>query len=601
MQSPKFQLKKADIEDVINASRLRSRWREKVRDAMRTQPIPDPLEHLDFHTSLDAICTAIAAEVCSGSYIPRQPIRLLAEKSKGLCRQLVIPSVKDALILQTLSDALWVELRKKAPSKNAFYAPNDHQFSRAVRGQTSEYGPINAWIAFQETIFGFTKSRNYLVVTDIANYYDCISYDHLRNILADLAIASEHSLDVLLYTLSHMLWQPDYMPRVQIGLPQINLDAPRLLAHCFLFEIDRLLLKHKNVDFARYMDDIDVGVDSIAQGKEVLRDLDLSLQTRQVRLNSGKTLILTEQDARRHFRIRENAFLDSLEDSIELKRAFGFDIARERDFIAFAIRNGLRKRAFEGGNGEKILKRCINYAHKYNVEIDAADFVRLLLKWPGIRETLLRWWQHSLAPAKKLDLIRDFVSSTEIVDDKALIDVSVALVAARLPANVRTWRLVEDICNHIDEKTTWGFYAKIWILSKYGSDRELMHVIENTRSLWITEEHLSRLAAGLYPRMINSPLRSKFENTIKRSGNRWCQDVLDFHESLATTPNGFLAVSKFVRAQNPSQPNKITHSKFLMLCSMIANPKIAPNAIKELRLSHAFALKDDYYAMILPP
>jgi hypothetical protein len=143
--------------------------------------------------------------------------------------------------LQALSDALWVELRTKAPSKKAFYAPNDAQFSKPIKGHSTEYGPLAAWLAFQNTIFGFATSKKYIVVTDIANYYDFISYDHLRNILADLSLAREHALDLLIYTLSCMLWQPDYMPRVSVGLPQMNLDAPRLLAHCFLFEIDALL------------------------------------------------------------------------------------------------------------------------------------------------------------------------------------------------------------------------------------------------------------------------------------------------------------------------------------------------------------------------
>ena len=270
---------------------------------MRRQPIPDPLENLDFHTRIDAICTMIEAEVLSAAYIPATPIRFLSEKSKGLCRQLVIPSVKDALVLQTLSDALWAEIRAKAPTKKAFYAPGDHQFSKVIKGHSSEYGSLNAWLSFQQTIFGFATSKKFIVVTDIANYYDTISYDHLRNILADLSLAREHALDLLIYTLSCMLWQPDYMPRVPVGLPQANLDAPRLLAHCFLFEIDELLLQRTTIDFARYMDDIDVGVNSLAEGRTVLRDLDLALQTRQIRLNSGKTRILSEAEARKHFKI----------------------------------------------------------------------------------------------------------------------------------------------------------------------------------------------------------------------------------------------------------------------------------------------------------
>src|ERR1700722_3138593 len=169
MHSPKFPIKAKSLRDVINVSRLKTIWKAKVRDAMRRQPIPDSIQNLDFHIRLDAVCATIVSEVLTGAYIPNSPIRFLSEKSKGLCRQLVIPSVKDALVLQTLSDALWVELKSKAPSKNSFYAPNDHQFSKVIKGHSSDYGPVAAWLAFQETIFGFASSKQFVVVTDIAN------------------------------------------------------------------------------------------------------------------------------------------------------------------------------------------------------------------------------------------------------------------------------------------------------------------------------------------------------------------------------------------------------------------------------------------------
>jgi hypothetical protein len=171
--------------------------KNKVREAMRRQPIPDPLENLDFHARIDATCPAIEGEVLTAAYIPNTPTRFLSEKSKGLCRQLVIPSVRDALILQTLSDALWAEIRTKAPTNKSFYAPSDNQFSQVVKGHSVEYGSINAGLEFQKQIFGFAQSKKFIVVTDIANYYDTISYDHLRNILADLSLAREHALDLL--------------------------------------------------------------------------------------------------------------------------------------------------------------------------------------------------------------------------------------------------------------------------------------------------------------------------------------------------------------------------------------------------------------------
>jgi len=600
VQSPKFPLKVRDLRAVISVSRLKATWKNKVRDALRRQPIPDALEYLDFHTKLDASCTAIESEILSGSYIPRPPIRFLSEKSKGLCRQLVIPSVKDALILQTLSDALWVELKTKAQSKKSFYAPNDHQFSKFIKGHASDYGPVAAWLAFQETIFGFAKTKKYVVVTDIANYYDCISHEHLRNILADLSLAREHALDLLLYILSYMLWQPDYMPRVPIGLPQTNLDAPRLLAHCFLFEIDHLLMHKSGIDFARYMDDIDVGVDTLPEAKAVLRDLDLALQTRQIRLNSGKTKILSELEAYQHFKIGENYLIDHLVERIDKNTVAGKPLIRERRAIELGIRAGLRRGTFSTGNGEKILKRLINLAAQTHASIDDKIFISVMEEWPSLRKTILGWWQRHQHPETKLSLIAGLIEAGTIVDDAALMDIAIALVVASLPNTSIVKGYLARISNAIDHKAPWGFHAKCWIFSKYEDPKSLMRLIETTVSLWVTQEHLSRLAAGMLPRIYGTPDESKFEWIIRRTGNGWATPVLEFHRTLLGGTFGYKAVKGFILAPNFSLPNLISHSKFMMLLSLLHNIDLAPTASAHLKAVHAVALSDPFYKNITP-
>ncbi|MDO9439360.1 MAG: RNA-directed DNA polymerase [Beijerinckiaceae bacterium] len=501
-------------------------------------------------------------------------------------------------MLQTLSDALWVELRTKGPSTNAFYAPDDQSFSKFHGGHSSEYGPINAWLEFQKTILNFTKKRRYVVVTDIANYYDFISYDHLRNILADLSIAREHALDLLIYTLAHMLWQPDYMPRVQVGLPQINLDGARMLAHCFLFEIDRLFVGKAHIDYARYMDDMDIGVDSLGEAKTALRDLDLALQTRQVRLNSGKTKILDEVGSLRHFRIFENARLDRMHGNMEDIRRAGGSNAVNRSLIKRVVARGLLDGRFASGNGEKILKRCINLAREYGADIDDASFTEIIFEWPSVRLPLLLWWQHSADPLQKLPLLRDFVISSHIVDHLAFINIAVALVSARLPATLKTELLVLELCESLSHKSKWSLFAHLWIISKYGTPEVLMTLIENSASIWMSDEHLSRVVAGFFPRFIAHPFRPKFENTVRRSSSA-ARSVLEFHIALSTTTEGFTAVKPFISAPNPSQPNRITHSKFLMLASLLNNSTIAPKPILTLRDVHSYALSDGFYACIV--
>lgn len=597
MESPKFPHKRRDLEQVISVSALKFFWKKKVRNFLRHQPVPDPLEHLDLQIALTQNCEAIFASVCSGTYIPHPPMRLLSEKANGLCRQLVIPRARDALLLQTLSDALWREVKHKAPSSNAFYAPNDQRFSHWHGGHSSEYGPIAAWLNFQKAILSFSKRRRFIVVTDIANYYDFISYDHLRNILADLAVVREHALDFLIYMLSHMLWQPDYMPKVHVGLPQINIDGARLLAHCFLFEVDRLFVNQPKFDYARYMDDMNIGVDSLIEAKAALRDLDLALQTRQIRLNSGKTKILDEKEAQRHFRVFANARLDQLQISIESALKAKKPILSHKHLLSRAICKGIKNQKFNSGNGEKILKRCINFSKKYESEIDNESFKYVLTERPALREALLLYWQKSASPIDKLPIIRDFIVSGHVVDDLAPIGIAVALVSTRLPSSLKTDFLIQELSHSLNMKRKWSLYACFWIASKYGTPEYLMDLIERTTSVWVVDDYLSRVVGGLYPRFIGHVLMTKFRNIIRRESAS-AQAVVDFHHALEMVPKQYSFVKKFISARHPSYPNLITHSKFLMLVSLLKGGANGPKIGDELRFIHAHALSDPFYCLM---
>src|SRR5688572_6913806 len=98
--------------------------------------------------------------------------------------------------------------------------------------------------------------------------------------------------------------------------------------------------------FVRFMDDIDVGADSQAEAKHILKCIDLVLQTKQVRLNSGKTLILSRQDALAHFRVVENARLDRLKDRITKRKRSGLGLLREKRLIELRVERGMRDRWF---------------------------------------------------------------------------------------------------------------------------------------------------------------------------------------------------------------------------------------------------------------
>jgi hypothetical protein len=418
MKSPRFDIRAAPLRRIFSHGNLERVWSKKVRVSMRQQFINDGLEHFDFHVARGTECRKLSQLILSGEYVPERAQRILIEKSKGLCRQLVIPSARDALVLQCLSDAFYAEIRSRAPTDRAFFEPKEHRFS----SQRTQYGTFASWLNFQRELFNFSRNRDYIVVTDIANYYDSISYIHLRNVISSILGTEESILDMLIYVLSSLLWQPDYMPRIEIGLPQINLDAPRLLAHCFLYELDSYLASDASRDFVRYMDDIDVGVDSIAEAKNVLKSIDLVLQTKQVRLNSGKTIILTRADAIRHFRIIENTRLDVLHDRIRRKIRTHGDLRRERLVIELRIRRGLASRAFDDGNRDKILKRLISLSTLVHARIAPRDLLRIFVLRPTVRENVCAYVRGSDLTLARSRVLAEAAESGLLVDDAAMVD-----------------------------------------------------------------------------------------------------------------------------------------------------------------------------------
>jgi hypothetical protein len=209
----------------------------------------------------------------------------------------------------------------------------------------------------------------------------------------------------------------------------------------------------------------------------------LALQTRQIRLNSGKTRILGESEARQHFKIRENLLIDKLASLIESNISSKKPTDKERRKIELAIRTGLRRNDFAFGNSDKIFKRLINLARLVRADISDAHFFEILNNWPSLRQTILTWWQHSANPEAKLPLIATLFSDGRLVDDAAKMDATVAIVAARLPKTKFVADAICKIINSLSPTTSWDFYAKAWLLSKYGSDDELMSLIETTVSL----------------------------------------------------------------------------------------------------------------------
>ncbi len=593
MKSPRFDIRAAKLRKIFSPSNIERIWKDKVRVAMRDQFLCDGVENLDFHMNRKIESQKLSQLILSGGYTPQKSQRILMEKSKGLCRQLVIPSVRDAIVLQCLSDALYMQIKDKAPTDKAFFEPKDHAFSTTP----SPYGTFASWLNFQRALFKFSKNRRFIVVTDIANYYDSISYVHLRNAIASISDVEECVLDMLIYVLADLLWQPDYTPRIEVGLPQINLDAPRLLAHCFLYELDSYLASDANRDFVRYMDDIDIGVDSIVEAKTALKAVDLVLQTKQVRLNSGKTSILSRNEAIRHFRIFENARIDTVQNSVDFRLKHGLPIDRQRTLIEARIKKGIKKKSFDTGNGEKILKRWISLASKTGAEISPATLTDIINRRPAVRQNVYAFTRGRHLKPSIATALANSANSGLLVDDASLVEMANNLVETLVKSR-HCHKFIESIIARNGVNDYYGIYSTLWLQSKYGTTEQLLNSLQKSKLIWSPHERLGRLAASFSPIFHKSAEEASYRKLLSSSMNVGVHQVYRFHIKLENDADTFNRMFDSLKAVNPSRGTGITHPKFLCLMSALQNLNVPAAKVSKLRGNHNLAFMDTYYRSI---
>ena len=224
---------------------------------MRSFDIHDLHDYYDFNYAVEARADAIVERVLAGTYRAEAPLVYRVEKKLGVCRHLLIPSPSDALVFQLLTDELYSAVKRAQPSKGAFYARDRHTLALPHEHQEARSYPwFVLWPKFQTEIWSFSKAHSFLVTTDVTNYFDNIGLRELRHVISAIAKTKEVYLDLLFSLIEDLSWTPDYLPTSHKGLPTINIEAPRLLGHALLFEVDYLLKKRTKNNFVRWMDDI---------------------------------------------------------------------------------------------------------------------------------------------------------------------------------------------------------------------------------------------------------------------------------------------------------------------------------------------------------
>lgn len=602
MQSPKFQFLQDDIKDVFDIRLLKEEWKKRTKPQLRKQLVFDAIEYRDIDQDISPLLQRVRREVGEGNYAVRMPKRYLTEKSRGLCRQMTLIHPRDLLILERLSRSVYFELKHKAPSKSAFFEPDDGNFAKGFKQSDFEYGSFASWKKFQKRIFGFANENNYIVITDVANFYDFINFQHLRNIISSLADIRESILDLLIHVLNRLTWTPDFMPLTQVGMPQIETSATRVLANAMLFEVDRLCEHSAVSNYARFMDDMDVGVDSVEKAKVIVRDIDLTLQSRQLRLNSSKTQILAPPDAFMHFCISENLTLSRIETFIEKGRFLNFSRAiLKSKYETWLDRSstgepGVKSR-FIKGNGPKIHKHVLSLIYRAGGTVSDEDLLWQVEHNPSMRPTALRYLSRTSRGNTVLKKLIAMVRSGVFVDDAAYVDVAGFMLHTKFrKTNACTLR-AEEFCRHAAFKSDIGLHSAIFVSARFLARPQIQSLLDDNIERISDDFWLSRAAAGLTSLFIGQSEWGQYLEFLRNLNSSDAEDVLEYLLSLSNSTSFSQSLRAYIKAPNHTFPQALFFPKVLILLAVAKNAScgsLAPN----LHIVHPALKKDPYYAQM---
>lgn len=557
--------RRVTLSKALSHANLRNAWRATVRRGLRDQELPDLHDHLDVHWRIPQIVSRLHAEATEFTYRPRDPEIARLEKSQGITRRTVIPSPADAMVLQALVDAISTQVLRAQPTKTSFYTRSHQQRTMADVDATFPSDWLLLWKEGQRRIWKFTQVYNVLVVTDIANYFDAIPIGQLRNRIASLGHFDEVVLDFLFHLLAQLIWRPEYLPPSGTGLPQIQFDAPRLLAHAYLYEADRFLSRECNGDVVRWMDDITFGATDVATAKEVLRELDELLASLGIRLNSGKTKILSSRDGVKHFRMLENRYLSVVQEILDLRP----NSPSTKSRVARYLRRSWAKfwRDPRSGFWEKIGKRFFTLFGRLNDSHLQRWVPEIIASVPSLRHSAFRYYRRLGYSRGRFNQIRDFIQGPHCLDDAGLFGGVTLLVDWSIPHNGVSARETVAVAMRLPRSATTpgvGFAAGLWLLAKYGTDMEIGDYAVRHERQWRISQWASRQVAAASVRM-NGESAARVAGTISAFGLLEGAAVLGHIREIQHRTSLTKGMRMYI--ERPSQPFPL--SKALIACTLL--------------------------------
>jgi hypothetical protein len=601
MRTDRFdKIRREKLEKVFTKEDLKKNWQNKVKFQLRSLDIKDIFDFYDFNYNIEERVESIRNDILTGNYRAAKPLIYRVEKKMGICRHIVIPQPSDALVIQTITETIVKQVLENQPSKNAFYSRDKHSLEKPHEIDDSGYPTSwrEQWKRMQEKIYKFNESKDYVVVTDLANYYDNIDIDLLRSTFLGLVKIDDVLLDLLFRIIEEISWKPDYLPYLRKGLPVVNIESIRLLAHAFLFELDDVIMKKTNNSFARWMDDITIAADSKKKAVEIVSSISDILKSKGLALNLAKTDIYDAQKGKYNFLIDRNRFLDEIDKVIENKEGLKDKEVYESTTLNLLAEFETHMNDKRPKYWEKVTKRFITAFGrlKYN-DYSLFKIDDLYLDNPGVRPNLLIYFSVMGYSEDNATLVLQILKDIHTFDDISLFQITKLVSEWNIPNNNQTYPFIKEFIEVLDAKVfkqlhPLDFYCSIWIKSKYFHPEDYMRFILKYQNYWEKDSFLRRQVVGSLARVYMYD-RTKVTHILETQMTSGLIDTVSIANQLLSFSKIETLDKKLTPYLFPQiEPKPYSIQRFLVLCSVLNSEKIRQN--QDIKAKVSSYITDEY-------
>jgi hypothetical protein len=257
----------------------------------------------------------LAYQIKKSIYNPQKPYIHLYPKSKGINRLTVVFDINEAIVYRFCIEQIEDELLRKA-RKDGIYGGRKISPSANAQGGDFYEKLFTEWKEFIDSLANSLQTKPFIASTDIASYFECINLLTLKDMVRSDVSSKKGVLNLLFYFLENARMRYEYEVNTYVGLPQEDINCSRILAYYFLNMHDEKMFqfcKENDAEFYRFVDDMNIIVNSEVIGKHALKTLTESLRRLGLTASIEKTSILTADEARKEFFFNENHELNKYE------------------------------------------------------------------------------------------------------------------------------------------------------------------------------------------------------------------------------------------------------------------------------------------------